>query len=207
MWIYDVEVLDVRILDPEVKMLVGDAQRNAMIADVHRRQEMLRLESERLKEEVNQAIYTSQIATLGKAVEHEETKRGLTLAQVESQLGGRGRAEARAARAPRRRRCRSARPRASRAVAQGERARARAARGARRGVQGADGRHAPRARGHAEDARQPEARRRSSRRTLSPLAILGGESVTDVVERLLGSLPLGTDGTVEKVLPAKAKRA
>jgi hypothetical protein len=44
-------------------------------------------------------------------------------------------------------------------------------------------------------------------KNLSPLAILGGESVTDVVERLLGSLPLGTDGTVEKVLPAKAKRA
>lgn len=44
-------------------------------------------------------------------------------------------------------------------------------------------------------------------KNVSPLAILGGESVTDVVERLLGSLPVGADGTVEKVLPPRAKRA
>ncbi len=56
MWIYDVEVLDVRILDPEVQVLIGGAQRNAIVADVMRRQELLRLETERLKEQVHRAI-------------------------------------------------------------------------------------------------------------------------------------------------------
>ena len=205
MWIYDVEVLDVRILDPEVKMLIGDAQRNAMMADVHRRQEMLRLESERLKEEVNQFIYTSQIATLGKAVEHEETKRGLTLAQVESQLGVEDAQKLRRARAE------------AEALSIGAEARLAAL---------AKENELDRAQLHARvlafkeqmAAMHPELVATLKMlghqklagelsKNVSPLAILGGESVTDVVERLLGSLPLGTDGTVEKVLPAKAKRA
>ena len=38
-------------------------------------------------------------------------------------------------------------------------------------------------------------------RNVSPLAILGGESVTAVVERLLGALPIGSNGhDVKKVL-------
>ena len=37
----------------------------------------------------------------------------------------------------------------------------------------------------------------------SPLAILGGESVTEVVERLLGALPVGVAGQVRGVLPKR----
>ena len=44
MWIYDVEVLDARILDPEVKILLAGAQKDAIVADVTRRQELLRLD-------------------------------------------------------------------------------------------------------------------------------------------------------------------
>jgi hypothetical protein len=40
----------------------------------------------------------------------------------------------------------------------------------------------------------------------SPLAILGGESVTDVVERLIGALPIGADSSVRNLLP-KTNRA
>lgn len=43
---------------------------------------------------------------------------------------------------------------------------------------------------------------------LSPLAILGGESVAAVAERLLAALPLGPDGTdAAKVVSAAKKRA
>ena len=40
-------------------------------------------------------------------------------------------------------------------------------------------------------------------KSASPLAILGGESVTDVVERLLGALPLGADSSVKNLLGPK----
>ena len=205
MWIYDVEVLDVRILDPEVKMLIGDAQRNAMMADVHRRQEMLRLESERLKEEVNQSIYTSQIATLGKAVEHEETKRGLTLAQVESQLGVEDAQKLRRARAEAEALSIGSEARLSAVAKENELDRAQlqarvAAFKEQMGAMHPELVATLKMLGHQKLAGELS-------KNVSPLAILGGESVTDVVERLLGSLPLGADATVEKVLPAKAKRA
>jgi hypothetical protein len=44
-------------------------------------------------------------------------------------------------------------------------------------------------------------------KNVSPLAILGGESVVAVVEKLIGSLPIGTapDGDVKKVLGLSGK--
>ena len=45
-------------------------------------------------------------------------------------------------------------------------------------------------------------------KNVSPLAVLGGESVTAVVERVLGALPLGTgDADVKKVVQMTGKSA
>ena len=48
-------------------------------------------------------------------------------------------------------------------------------------------------------------------KNLAPLAILGGESVSDVAERLLGALPLGPGsdaaaGVISKLRPKKEAR-
>ena len=80
MWIYDVEILDVRILDPEVQALIGGAQRNAIVADVTRRQELLRLETERLKEQVRRAICDEQSQTMVAEEKRVEKKRAVDLA-------------------------------------------------------------------------------------------------------------------------------
>lgn len=44
---------------------------------------------------------------------------------------------------------------------------------------------------------------RGDERGKLPLAILGGESVGEVVERLIGALPMGTSSQVTEVLPKK----
>jgi hypothetical protein len=46
-------------------------------------------------------------------------------------------------------------------------------------------------------------------RNLSPLAILGGDSVSEVAERLLRALPIGTDpsgGALPPVKPLKSQK-
>ncbi|CAN5258921.1 hypothetical protein BH09MYX1_BH09MYX1_60940 [soil metagenome] len=201
MWIYDVEVLGVRILDPEVNELIGDAQKNAIVADVNRRQEMLRLDTERLKEEVSRALYEAQIDTLVKAVEHEEKRRAFALAQTESAL----RVES---------------------TTRVERARVEA----EAYTVAASARSDALAREHEIERLQLDSRVAAFKeqmtaihpelvatlktlghqklaaelsKNVSPLAILGGESVTDVVERLLGSLPIGAAAHVAEALPKK----
>jgi hypothetical protein len=86
MWVYDVEVLDVRILDEPVKKLLFDAQRTAIVFEVNRRNEENRLLWEKLKEAVNRQIYEAQASTLEKAVELEASKQALALRQLESSL-------------------------------------------------------------------------------------------------------------------------
>lgn len=201
MWIYDVEVLDVKILDPEVQELIGDAQRNAIVADVNRRQEMLRLDTERLKEEVSRAVYEAQIETLGKAIAHEERRRAFVLAQTESSL----RVES---------------------TERVERARVEAEAYSVAATAKSDAL----AREQELERKQIEARVAAFKeqmaamhpelvatlktlgnqklageltKNLAPLAILGGESVGDVVERLIGALPMGTSSQVTEVLPKK----
>jgi regulator of protease activity HflC (stomatin/prohibitin superfamily) len=201
MWIYDVEVLDVRILDPEVQSLIGDAQRNAIVADVNRRQEMLRLDTERLKEEVSRSVYDAQIETLARAIAHEEERRKLVLAQARSQLD-------------------------LESTERLERARVEA----NAYTVGATAKADALAREHELEKLQLEARAHAFKeqmaalqpelvttlkmlgnqklagelsKNLAPLAILGGESVGDVVERLLGAMPVGAATTVAEVLPKK----
>jgi major vault protein len=186
MWIYDVEVLDVRILDPEVQVLIGGAQHDAIVADVMRRQELLRLENERLKEQVRRAICDEQAQTMASERERVEKKRAVDLATAESAA-------------------------AVAAVADGSRMAARereqdlerkmleARVSAFRDQMGA---LAPeliatlKTLGHQTLAMELS-------KNASPLAILGGESVTDVVERLLGALPLGASSSVGALVKAK----
>src|SRR5262249_2350220 len=51
---YDVEVLDVNILDADVRKLLSDAQRAAIVAEVKKEEEELRLSGEKLRESVTQ---------------------------------------------------------------------------------------------------------------------------------------------------------
>jgi hypothetical protein len=189
MWVYDVEVLDVRILDQDVKAMLGEAQRLAIMSTITRRQEELRLGDEQLKESVNQAIYAAQMDTLTRAAEHEAVSRAVEIARANTRLQldkldqiERATHEADAL---------GIRSRARLAVAEQEVALER---------QGIEARAA--AFREQMQALQPEliATLKSLAgqklagelsRHLSPLAILGGESVAEVAGRLLDKLPLG----------------
>lgn len=189
MWVYDVEVLDVRILDQDVKGMLAEAQRMAIMSTITRRQEELRLGDEQLKETVNQAIYAAQMATLTRAAEHEAVSRAVEVARANTRLEldkldqiERATHEAEAL---------GIRSRARLAVAEQEAALER---------QGLEARAA--AFREQMQALQPEliATLKSLAgqklagelsRHLSPLAILGGESVAEVAGRLLDKLPLG----------------
>jgi major vault protein len=186
MWIYDVEILDVRILDPEVQALIGGAQRNAIVADVTRRQELLRLETERLKEQVRRAICDEQAQTMGAEEKRVEKKRAVDLATAESaaavtSVGDVARAASKERENEIERKMLEARVAAFRdqmaALAPELVATLKTL-------------------GHQQLAAELT-------KNASPLAILGGESVTDVVERLIGSLPIGADSSVKNVLAAK----
>jgi Shoulder domain len=205
MWVYDVEVLDVRILDEDVKKLMIDAQRMAIHSEVSRRQQELRLQSEKLREEVDREVYGAQIETLAKAVELEGARERLMLAQagakmelhkIEQVSRARNEAEAYAI-------ATEARVSAAEKEAGIERA--------RREVEVAAFKEQMAAL-HPELVatlkmlgNQHLAAELS--KNVSPLAILGGDSVTAVLEKLIGALPVGPapDGTVKKVLAMTPK--
>jgi len=69
MVVYDVEVLDVNILDADVRKLLSDAQRAAIVAEIKKEEEELRLKAEKLKESVNQQLSEVRKETLHKEVE------------------------------------------------------------------------------------------------------------------------------------------
>lgn len=189
MWVYDVEVLDVRILDEPVKKLLFDAQRTAIVFEVNRRNEENRLLWEKLKESVNRQIYEAQGSTLEKAVELEASKQALALRQLESSLELDERAKLR--RAQIEARAVEIESDASAAAARKEAELERQALEAR--VQAFVSQMAAlqpelvatlKTLGHQQLVAELS-------RNVSPLAILGGTSVSDVVERILGSLPVG----------------
>jgi regulator of protease activity HflC (stomatin/prohibitin superfamily) len=189
MWIYDVEVLDVRILDPEVQHLIGGAQRNAIVADVTRRQELLRLETERLKEQVRRAICDEQSQTMVAEEKRVEKKRAVDLATAESAAAVSSVADLSRI---------AAKERENEVDRKMLEARVTAFRDQMSAL-------APelistlKTLGHQQLAADLT-------KHASPLAILGGDSVTDVVERLLGALPLGADSTVKNLLTQKTNR-
>ena len=191
MWIYDVEVLDVVIRDEEVRSLLFAAQRAAIESDVSRKHEELRLANERLKESVTRDVLTERAQTLSKEVELEVEQRRLSLARTDGKVEvdrreKLGRAESEAA-------ALDVSSTAAAAAAGRETQRELELMGARVG-----------AFKEQMAALHPELvatlkmlgnqhLAAELTRNLSPLAILGGESVSEVAERLLRALPIGTN--------------
>lgn len=202
MVVYDVEVLEVRILDADVKQLLADAQRTAIVSEVGRKQEELRLADERLRQEVNRAVFAAQHATLASEVELEHGRRELVLARAGARLEverveklGRAKTEAEALELASQARTAAA---------------ARDADLEERLLQARSAAFEAQMKALAPElvatlkmlGNQQLAAELS--KNLSPLAILGGESVAEVASRLLAALPIGPSGDGgAKVLPHK----
>lgn len=187
MTVYDVEVLDVRILDGDVEALLTDAQRTAITSEVARKREQLRLQTEQTKEEVARAIWAAQRETLAVETTLEQARRALQLAKVEAkgeatrlEAVGKARAEAEALELTS---TAEVHARERRAAVERQRLEARTA-----------------AFKEQMAALHPELVATlktlgdqhfaaSLTENLSPLAILGGESVAEVAHRLLAGLP------------------
>jgi len=198
MWVYDLEVLDVRILDADVKKLLDGAQRAAITSDAKRREEERRLAEERLRAEVDREVGDAQIVALAKALEVEGARAALSerraLALVEADRVtrvGTAEAEARAV----------AIEREAEAVALERRAEI-SRRTLENQVAAFEKQMAALAPelistlttlGHQKLAADLSA-------NVGPLAVLGGGSVTEIVERLLGALPVGSKKTVMDVV-------
>ncbi|MBI5543194.1 MAG: hypothetical protein HY901_04860, partial [Deltaproteobacteria bacterium] len=204
MWVYDVEVLDTKILDEDVKELLCDAQRTAIVSELGKKQEGFRLEDEKLKEHVTQQIIDSQRLTLGKETELEGAKRELSEARVAAsvevdRLEKVGKAQNEAAAldilaaartvANERQMCVD-----NKALA----ARVDAFRNEMAALQ-------PELMATLKTLGNQYANAELTR-NLSPLAILGGTSVAEVMERLLKSLPLPLQGAADQQPAKSAKR-
>jgi major vault protein len=192
MVVYDVEVLGVKILDADIEALLSDAQRSAIRSEVGRKQEELRLVNEGLRETVNRGIYEAQLASLTKEVELEGGKRSLALAKAEAAAEvdrtgrlGRARNEAAALEIQS-----LATTEAAARDAELERQQLASKVAAFKEQMGA---MAPELIATLKMLGNQQAASELTR-NLAPLAILGGGSVADIAERLLGSLPLGSDG-------------
>jgi hypothetical protein len=201
MLVYDVEVLSVKILDADVEALLADAQRSAITSEVGRKQEEVRLANERLRESVNRQIYEAQLASLAKETELEAGKRNLALAKAEAASEvdrmsrvGRARNEAEALEIQN----------TAVASAAGRDADVEAKRMQARVVAFKEQMAAmsPELIATLKAVGNQQASAELTR-NLAPLAILGGESISDIAERLLASLPLGADGgeALGKLLP------
>jgi Shoulder domain len=198
MWVYDVEVLEVTILDPEVKTLLADAQRAAIVADVSHRDEERRLAGERLRAEVDMRIAEAQTIAVTKSLELDdaraEVNRRRSHVQIElDRIERVGRAESEAS-------ARAALREAEAAAA--EREAAIEARALETRVAAFEKQMAAispelvatlKTLGHQQLAAELA-------KNVGPLAILGGGSVADIVEKLLGQLPIGVKATVAEVV-------
>lgn len=200
MFVYDVEVLDVRILDADVKKLLSDSQRAAIVSEVGRKQEEMRLANERVREEVNRQIYEAQIATLAKAIDLEKAKKENALARLTGVMDldriekvGRATNEAEALGI-----ASTSRVAAAEKEAELERKALEARVAAFEKQMGA---LAPELIATLKNVGNQTLAAELSK-NLAPLAILGGDSVSEIAERLLSALPLGTgsNGDIGKLL-------
>jgi hypothetical protein len=193
MWLYDLEVLDVQILDEEVEELLADAQRTAILFEIECKREEMRRQTETLREEVSRQIHQAQIATSQVAADLEAARRQVALAQATSRVEaeraerlGQARTEAEATSL-------LSEARAGAAAREQEIAlRAMEAEVAAFRDQMAALHPELVATLQALGNRQVAA---ELTRNLAPLAILGGDTVAEVAERLLGALPLGPRST------------
>lgn len=189
MLVYDVEVLEVRILDSDVNRLLSGAQLRAIEFEVNNKQEQMRLSSEQLKEEVNRQIYVAQMASIEQALALEEARKSIALARASlsvetDRLETVGKAQNRAeamevsttaeAAASKRQLELDLRRQEAAVTAFKEQMQALAP----------DLITTLKVLGEQQMAAELT-------RNLSPLAILGGGSVAEVVERLLKGLPIG----------------
>jgi hypothetical protein len=194
MLVYDVEVLEVRILDEDVETLLTSAQRSAIESEVLRRGQQLRLVDEQAKESVNRAVADAQRQTLDSTLALELARRALTAAVGEAAVEthriarlGRARVEADALEVESQARAQAA-ARDAKLTERELEARVQAFRGQMEALQ-------PELIATLKSLGQQELALRLTEH-LSPLAILGGESVVEVAQRLLAGLP------VTQVLPA-----
>jgi hypothetical protein len=192
MWVYDVEVLDVRILDEDVKGLLIEAQRTAIVSEISRKGEELRLGDEQLRESVNRKIYQAQIETQLQAAELEGACRTMRLAQTGTEMEvekmriiSRAQHQAEALQTAANVRLETA---SREAAIEREQisARSNAFREQMQALQ-------PELIATLKTLGEQKFAGELSQ-NLSPLAILGGESVADVAGRLLESLPVGRGG-------------
>lgn len=199
MFVYDVEVLEVQILDDDVDALLTDAQRSAISSEVLRKKEELRLTTEQARHAVDRALFEAERQTQEAGLTLEHARRQLAAAKADGKVEaarieslGKARTEAEALDI------------SSQAQAQAR---------ARQTELDARARESQVAAFRAQmEALQPELIATlktlghqqlavSLTEHLGPLAILGGESVADVATRLLAALPVGANGAE---LPAAA---
>lgn len=189
MWVYDVEVLNIKILDQDVNQLLSDAQRTAIVFEVTSKQEYMRLNSEKLKEEVNRQIYESKKSTVEKAIELENAEKNLALAKAQLaietdglEVVGRAKNQAKALEI-------SAQTRLATTAKENE-------------LEGQLIAAKVAAFQQQMQSMSPELiatlkvlgdqhMATELTKNVSPLAILGGTSVSEIVERLLTALPIG----------------
>ena len=86
MLVYDVEVLEVQILDSDVDELLTDAQRSAITSEVARRKEGLRLLTEQAKHTVDRAVFEAQRQTQEAELALEAARRQLAAAKAEGKV-------------------------------------------------------------------------------------------------------------------------
>jgi major vault protein len=190
MWVYDVEVLDVRILDGEVKKVLEAAQRAAIVADVKRRDEERRLAGEQLRASVDRELLAAEGLVLAVRGELEATRAQLEKNRAAAQLEIQRLAHDSQA-AQRERDAEIERRALEASVVAWERQMAALAPELVTTL---------RALGHQALATELS-------KNVAPLAILGGGSVTEVVQKLLGSLPVGATTSVAEIVRNGTKRA
>lgn len=205
MLVYDVEVLEVNILDGDVDELLTDAQRAAINSEVTRRKEELRLLTEQARHAVDRAVFDAQRQTQEAELALEAARRQLSAAKAEGKVEatriealGKARTDAETLEL------------SSQAQAQ---AKARLAEVEQRALEAQVSAFKAQM-----ESLQPELiatlktlghQQLAATLTqhLGPLAILGGESVADVASRLLAALPVGASGTDLAAAALKRKSA
>lgn len=192
MHVYDVEVLEVQILDEAVQALLEGAQRDAIVSEVGRKREELRLLDAQATEAVNRGIYLTQAQSFEQELQLEVARRTLTQARVEAkneasrlEVVGRAQQQAEALEVASTAEAAAAGRKAE--VAHAELAAKVAAFKEQMGALHPELIATLKALGNQQLAA-------ALTENLSPLAILGGESVAEVASRLLASLPLGPEG-------------
>ena len=204
MWVYDVEILNLGILDSEVEELLAEAQTRAITSEIARKKAQLRLGDEELEESVKRRIFQAQMETLATETRLLASRHETESARVQSEVELEGTAIIERARS-------RAHALALSSEAESEAARRRAAVDKelldsqvaafkeQMGALHPDLVATLKTLGGQKLASELSA-------NLSPLAILGGESVGEVLERLLGSLPIGAGGITAGALTRDVKK-